>query len=96
MFCLCVDRYNLFFLIVTYFLPLLALAITYARVGKQLWGSQAIGERTPGQEETIRTKRRVGRRISVAAIVAKIAFLVVHRRSKNERNSFAIRRIGAA
>ena len=45
---------------INYVAPLSALVVAYSIIGKQLWGSQAIGERTPGQEETIRSKRRVG------------------------------------
>jgi len=52
-------RYAVLLLVVNYVAPLAALVITYSIIGKQLWGSQAIGERTPGQEETIRSKRRV-------------------------------------
>jgi len=44
---------------IDYVVPLTALVIAYSIIGRQLWGSQAIGERTPGQEETIRSKRRV-------------------------------------
>ena len=57
--CWCGCRYAVLLLVVNYVAPLSALVITYSIIGKQLWGSQAIGERTPGQEETIRSKRRV-------------------------------------
>jgi len=56
---MCWCRYAVLLLVVNYVAPLTALVITYSIIGKQLWGSQAIGERTPGQEETIRSKRRV-------------------------------------
>lgn len=46
-------------MVVTYFLPLVALGATYTVIGRQLWGSQAIGERTDIQVATINTKRRV-------------------------------------
>jgi len=44
---------------VNYVIPLAALAVTYARVGNELWGSQAVGERTPAQDEAIKAKRKV-------------------------------------
>ena len=46
-------------MLTTYIAPLPALAATYTRVGVELWGSKAIGERTAGQEETAKSKRRV-------------------------------------
>ena len=46
-------------MLVDYFVPLGALAGTYARVGKELWGSQAIGEASKKQEEAVKSKRRV-------------------------------------
>jgi hypothetical protein len=49
-------------MLVTYVVPLAALAATYARVGVELWGSKAIGERTAGQEESARSKRKVRRK----------------------------------
>lgn len=52
-------RYNVFLLFITYVIPLLVLAMTYITVGVSLWGSQVIGEYTHGQNETIRSKRRV-------------------------------------
>lgn len=39
--------------------PLLVLALAYARVGFELWGSQAIGEETSMQNERVRSKRKV-------------------------------------
>jgi len=52
-------RYNVVLLLVTYIVPLVALAVTYARVGMELWGSRAIGERTAGQDESAKSKRKV-------------------------------------
>ena len=46
-------------MLVNYFLPLLILAVTYSRVGVELWGSRAIGENTVKQAESVRNKRRV-------------------------------------
>ena len=48
-------------LLINYVVPLVILAVTYSFVGRRLWGNQAIGERLPGQAETVRSKRRVRR-----------------------------------
>jgi len=52
-------RYAVLLLVINYVAPLTALVVAYSIIGRQLWGSKAIGERTPSQEETIRSKRRV-------------------------------------
>ena len=46
-------------LAVTYVVPLAVLAITYTRVGVELWGHKSIGERTASQDETLKSKRKV-------------------------------------
>jgi len=51
--------YNAALLLINYVVPLAILALTYSFVGRRLWGNQAIGERLPGQAETVRSKRRV-------------------------------------
>ena len=66
-------RYNIFLLIVNYIGPLTALLIAYTAIARQLWGSQAIGERTAGQEETIRAKRRVTVTVNILKYWHKIA-----------------------
>jgi tachykinin receptor 3 len=51
--------YNVSFMVLTYFLPMLSMIVTYATIGIELWGSQAIGEATEVQKESIKSKRRV-------------------------------------
>ena len=51
--------YSSVLLAVTYVIPLAVLAVTYTRVGVELWGSKTIGERTAGQDETLKSKRKV-------------------------------------
>ena len=46
-------------MILTYFLPMLSMTVTYAAIGRELWGSKAIGEATAVQKESIKSKRRV-------------------------------------
>ena len=46
-------------MVVTYFLPMLSMSVTYAKIGMELWGARAIGEATEVQRDSINSKRRV-------------------------------------
>jgi len=59
-----VCSYSMLLLAVTYVVPLTVLAVTYTCVGLELWGSKTIGERTAGQDETLKSKRKVPKLIS--------------------------------
>ena len=52
-------RYNVTFMIMTYFLPMISMCYTYSRIGLELWGSRAIGEATEVQADSIKSKRKV-------------------------------------
>ncbi len=52
-------RYNVCFMVMTYFLPMSLMTATYTAIGRELWGQQAIGEATEVQKESIKSKRRV-------------------------------------
>ena len=54
-----VGRYNVTLMIVTYFLPTIAMGFAYTTVGLELWYSRGIGEYTDHQIDNIRSKRRV-------------------------------------
>ena len=56
-------------LAVNYVIPLAVLAVTYTRVGVELWGSKTIGERTAGQDETLKSKRKVLEHTIVGKVV---------------------------
>jgi len=58
------SSYSILLLAVTYAIPLAVLAVTYTTVGLELWGSKTIGERTAGQDETLKSKRKVPKLIS--------------------------------
>ncbi|XP_020300125.1 tachykinin-like peptides receptor 99D isoform X3 [Pseudomyrmex gracilis] len=73
-----IDRYNVIFMILTYFLPIGSMTFTYARVGLELWGSQSIGEATARQLENIRSKRRVVKMMMVVVVIFAVCWLPFH------------------
>ncbi|KPM11973.1 class A rhodopsin-like protein G-protein coupled receptor GPRtak3-like protein [Sarcoptes scabiei] len=50
--------YNVIILLVTYIVPIASMSCTYFRVGRELWGSQSIGECTARQMDSIKSKRK--------------------------------------
>lgn len=52
-------RYNIVFLILTYLIPIIVMIFCYSLMGRELWGSRSIGERTERQMESMRSKRKV-------------------------------------
>ncbi|KPJ19313.1 Tachykinin-like peptides receptor 99D [Papilio machaon] len=50
--------YNVIFMMVTYFIPIIAMTYTYARIGVELWGSKSIGESSQRQADNVKGKRR--------------------------------------
>lgn len=51
--------YNILILVITYLFPILTMAILYYRVGKELWGYEAIGENIEKQRRAIMAKKKV-------------------------------------
>ncbi|XP_069700376.1 tachykinin-like peptides receptor 99D isoform X2 [Periplaneta americana] len=70
--------YNVLFMILTYFLPISSMTFTYARVGRELWGSQSIGECTQRQLDNIRSKRRVVKMMIVVVSIFAVCWLPFH------------------
>uniref|UniRef100_A0A1A9WB26 G-protein coupled receptors family 1 profile domain-containing protein n=1 Tax=Glossina brevipalpis TaxID=37001 RepID=A0A1A9WB26_9MUSC len=70
--------YNILFMILTYFLPIISMTITYSRVGFELWGSKAIGEYTPRQVENIKSKRRIVKMMMVVVLIFAVCWLPFH------------------
>lgn len=52
-------RYNIVFLVLTYGIPMLVMIVCYTLMGKELWGSQSIGEHTQRQTESVKSKKKV-------------------------------------
>uniref|UniRef100_A0A8D8WXB2 Tachykinin-like peptides receptor 99D n=1 Tax=Cacopsylla melanoneura TaxID=428564 RepID=A0A8D8WXB2_9HEMI len=67
--------YNVMFMILTYFLPIFSMLFTYARIGKELWGSQSIGECTQRQLENIKSKRRVVKMMMVVVTIFVVCWM---------------------
>ena len=53
------NSYNIIFMLLTYVVPVTAMAVCYSRMGFVLWGSRGIGELSHRQSESIRSKRKV-------------------------------------
>ncbi|XP_030558758.1 tachykinin-like peptides receptor 99D [Drosophila novamexicana] len=70
--------YNILILILTYFLPIISMTVTYSRVGIELWGSKTIGEYTPRQTENVRSKRRVVKMMIVVVLIFGFCWLPFH------------------
>ncbi|KPJ19314.1 Tachykinin-like peptides receptor 99D [Papilio machaon] len=72
------TRYNVAFMILTYFLPIISMTYTYARVGVELWGSQSIGECTQRQLDNVKSKRRVVKMMIVVVVIFAVCWLPFH------------------
>ncbi|CAK1598509.1 unnamed protein product [Parnassius mnemosyne] len=70
--------YNVAFMVLTYFLPIISMTYTYARVGVELWGSQSIGECTQRQLDNIKSKRRVVKMMIVVVVIFAVCWLPFH------------------
>ncbi|BES91945.1 receptor [Nesidiocoris tenuis] len=70
--------YNLVFLLVTYLLPVAAMAFCYSLMGRELWGSKSIGEQTQRQLDNIKSKRKVVRMFITVIVIFAICWLPYH------------------
>lgn len=71
------PSYNVIILLVTYMLPIASMSYTYFRVGRELWGSQSIGECTAAQMESIKSKRKVIRKFCKWIIIIIISIVII-------------------
>lgn len=53
------NRYNIVFLAFTYGIPMVVMIICYTVMGRELWGSQSIGETSERQTESMKSKKKV-------------------------------------
>ncbi|XP_068631160.1 tachykinin-like peptides receptor 99D isoform X2 [Battus philenor] len=70
--------YNVVFMMVTYFIPITSMTYTYAKIGKELWGSQSIGESLQRQMDNVKSKRRVVKMMIVIVLVFAVCWLPFH------------------
>ncbi|CAH2241870.1 jg16258 [Pararge aegeria aegeria] len=73
-----IDRYNVTFMVLTYFLPIISMTYTYAKVGVELWGSKSIGECTQRQLDNVKSKRRVVKMMIVVVVIFAVCWLPFH------------------
>uniref|UniRef100_A0A8D8QMD3 Tachykinin-like peptides receptor 86C n=1 Tax=Cacopsylla melanoneura TaxID=428564 RepID=A0A8D8QMD3_9HEMI len=70
--------YNLVFLLVTYLVPMFSMLLCYWVMGKELWGSQYIGERSQRQLHAIKSKRKVVKMFMIIITIFAICWLPYH------------------
>ncbi|KAH7640762.1 hypothetical protein DERF_000423, partial [Dermatophagoides farinae] len=70
--------YNLLFLVLTYLLPLMTMAIAYTLMARVLWGSKQIGETSQAQASLVRSKQKVVRMLICVVIVFAVCWLPYH------------------
>ncbi|CAL1296880.1 unnamed protein product [Larinioides sclopetarius] len=70
--------YNVVILVVTYVLPITSMTFTYFRVGRELWGSQSIGECTQKQIESVNSKRKIVKMMIVVVLIFAVCWLPYH------------------
>ncbi|CAH2071762.1 unnamed protein product, partial [Iphiclides podalirius] len=70
--------YNVIFMMLTYFIPIISLTYTYARIGAELWGSHSIGESSHHQLDNVKSKRRVVKMMIVIVIIFAVCWLPFH------------------
>ncbi|KAG8177128.1 hypothetical protein JTE90_012011 [Oedothorax gibbosus] len=54
------------------------MTFTYYRVGKELWGSQSIGECTQKQIESVNSKRKIVKMMIVVVVIFAVCWLPYH------------------
>ncbi|XP_045525765.1 tachykinin-like peptides receptor 99D [Pieris brassicae] len=70
--------YNVMFMLLTYFLPIMSMTYTYSKVGVELWGSKSIGECTQRQLDNVKSKRRVVKMMIVVVVIFAVCWLPFH------------------
>ncbi|XP_070543855.1 substance-P receptor-like [Ptychodera flava] len=70
--------YHIGRLVITYVIPLTAMAISYTIVGIKLWGSQTPGECSHRHREQLRAKRKVVKMMIFVLLVFAVCWLPLH------------------
>ncbi|XP_037084403.1 tachykinin-like peptides receptor 86C [Pollicipes pollicipes] len=67
--------YNMVFLTTTYVFPMLAMAVSYCIIGRELWGSRSIGIQTDRQLASVRSKRKIVRMFIIVVTTFAVCWL---------------------
>ncbi|KAL8588608.1 hypothetical protein ACOMHN_067461 [Nucella lapillus] len=70
--------YSTVLMVLNYFLPIITLAATYARISWELWIGRTIGEAVPMQAERIRSKRKVVKMLVAVVVIFGLCWLPYH------------------
>lgn len=70
--------YNIVVLVLTYLVPIITMAILYYKVGKELWGYEAIGENVDKQRRAIMAKKKIVKMMIVVVIIFALCWLPYH------------------
>ncbi|XP_002732494.2 neuromedin-K receptor-like [Saccoglossus kowalevskii] len=70
--------YNISCMVITYFLPLAAMGVSYGIVGVKLWGSHAPGESSSRHKEQLKAKRKVVKMMVIVVLLFGICWIPVH------------------
>jgi len=66
------SSYNIVFLVLTYGIPIVVMLFCYSLMGRELWGSRSIGERTERQIEAMKSKKKVNFKLSHKTFIAQL------------------------
>ncbi|CAH1987451.1 unnamed protein product [Acanthoscelides obtectus] len=66
------------FLLITYVIPMTLMTVCYTIMGKELWGSKAIGEKTQRQMDAIRSKKKIVKMFILVVLIFGLCWLPYH------------------
>nr|CAH7754246.1 unnamed protein product [Callosobruchus chinensis] len=66
------------FLLITYVIPMTLMTVCYSIMGKVLWGSKAIGEKTQRQLDSIQSKKKIVKMFILIVLIFGLCWLPYH------------------